>query len=78
MSSAVDPLVKFGADPDPALFVSDLQVANKKIFLSSKCFAYYQCGGSGMFIPDPKTATKERGEKNLMSYLSTKPQISQN
>ncbi len=45
-----------------------------------------QCGGSGMFIPDPgcrilifthpgsripdpKTATKERDEKNLMSYL---------
>jgi hypothetical protein len=45
-----------------------------------------QCGGSGMFIPDPdfypsqipdlgsripdpKTSTKERGEKNLLSYL---------
>jgi hypothetical protein len=43
-----------------------------------------QCCGSGMFIPDsdflifvypgsrtpdPKTATKERGEKNLMSYF---------
>ena len=24
---------------------------------------------SGSRIPDPKTATKERGEKNLLSYL---------
>jgi hypothetical protein len=40
----------------------------------------FQCCGSGMFIPDPdfypsripdpKTATKESGEKKLMSYLS--------
>ncbi len=38
-----------------------------------------QCGGSGMFIPDPdfypsrisdpKTATKDRGEKKMLSYL---------
>ncbi len=28
-------------------------------------------------IPDPKTATKERGEKNLLSYLLLEPQISQ-
>ncbi len=28
-----------------------------------------QCCGSGMFIPDPKTATEERGEKDLLSYL---------
>jgi hypothetical protein len=28
-------------------------------------------------IPDPKTATKERGEKNLLSYLFLEPQISQ-
>jgi hypothetical protein len=27
------------------------------------------CCGSGMFIPDPKTARKERGEKILWSYL---------
>jgi hypothetical protein len=26
---------------------------------------YNQCCGSGMFNPDPKTATKERGEKKL-------------
>jgi hypothetical protein len=25
-----------------------------------------QCCGSGMFIPDPKTATKEMGEKKLV------------
>jgi hypothetical protein len=25
-----------------------------------------QCCGSGMFIPDPKTATKERGEKKFV------------
>jgi hypothetical protein len=24
-----------------------------------------QCGGSGMFIPDPQTATRERGEKKF-------------
>jgi hypothetical protein len=30
------------------------------------------------WIPDPKTASKERGEKNLLSYLLLKPQISQN
>ncbi len=41
----------------------------------------YQCCGSGMFIPDPgscfcpsrfpnpKTATKEKGKKNLLSYF---------
>jgi hypothetical protein len=30
-----------------------------------------QCCGPGMFIPDPKTATKERGEvkQSLLSYL---------
>jgi hypothetical protein len=26
---------------------------------------FHQCGGSGMFIPDPKTATKERDEKKF-------------
>ncbi len=31
----------------------------------------------GSRIPDPKTATKERGENNLLSYLFLKPQISQ-
>ncbi len=32
----------------------------------------------GSRIPDPKTATKERGEKNLLSYIFLYPQISQN
>ncbi len=32
----------------------------------------------GSRIPDPKTGTKERGEKNLLLYLFLKPQISQN
>jgi hypothetical protein len=32
----------------------------------------------GSQIPDPKTATKERGEKNLLSYHFLQPQISQN
>jgi hypothetical protein len=40
------------------------------------CETCSQCGGSGLFIPDPgsripdpKTAIKERGEKNVLSYL---------
>ncbi len=33
------PLTKLDPDPDPAIFVSDLQDVNKKKFLS--CFAYY-------------------------------------
>jgi hypothetical protein len=28
--------------------------------------SYWQCCGSGMFIPDPKISTKERGEKKLV------------
>jgi hypothetical protein len=32
----------------------------------------------GSRIPDPKTVTKERGEKNKLSYLFMQPQISQN
>ncbi len=32
----------------------------------------------GSRIPDPKSATKERDEKNMLSYLFLKPQISQN
>jgi hypothetical protein len=28
-----------------------------------------QCCGSGIPYPDPKTATKERGEKNMLSYI---------
>jgi hypothetical protein len=28
-----------------------------------------QCCGSGMFIPDPKTAMKDKVKKNLLSYL---------
>jgi hypothetical protein len=32
----------------------------------------------GSRIPDPKTATKERDEKNLLSYLFFEPLISQN
>ena len=31
--------------------------------LKNKYITIFQCCGSGMFIPDPKTATKERGEK---------------
>jgi hypothetical protein len=27
------------------------------------------CCGSGMFIPDPKTVTKERGEKKFVMVL---------
>ena len=49
------------------------------LYLTSYLDSSYQCCGSGMFIPDPrswflaipdpgsKTATKERGEKNLLS-----------
>jgi hypothetical protein len=34
----------------------------------STAFNFYliQCCRSGMFIPDPKTATKERGEKKFV------------
>jgi hypothetical protein len=46
-------------------------IENKHIFITDR-----QCCVSGMFIPDPdlpipdpKTATKERGKKNLLSYL---------
>ncbi len=49
---------------------------------------FFQCCGSGMFIPDPdfypsripdlKTTTTERGGKNLLSYLFLLLQISQN
>jgi hypothetical protein len=28
-------------DPDPAFFVIDLQIANKKIILKKSCSAYY-------------------------------------
>jgi hypothetical protein len=52
------------------------------------CSFEIQCCGTGMFIPDPdfylywipgpKTATKERGEKKFVSYLFMWPQISQN
>ena len=33
---------------------------------------------SGSRIPDQKTSTKERGEKNFLSYLFMQPQISKN
>jgi hypothetical protein len=37
-----------------------------------------QCCGSGMFIPDPKTATKERGEKKFVAKPFFVATISQN
>ncbi len=30
------------------------------------CLCLEQCCGSGMFIPDPKSSTKERGEKKIV------------
>ncbi len=65
---------------------TDCQVGTDSSFFFLSC----KYSGSGMSIPDPdfvhpgsripeqKTATKERGEKNLLSYLfSLLPQISQ-
>ncbi len=69
-----------GPDPDPAIFVIDLQTANKKL-TKKKVFPVWRIRdvypGSwflpipdpGSRIPDPKTVTKERGEKNFLSYF---------
>jgi hypothetical protein len=47
-----------------------------KYYIKPNLYCFLQCGGSGMFIPDPdfypsripdpKTATKERGEKKFV------------
>jgi hypothetical protein len=69
-----DPAYHFDADADP-----DLTLFNLRRIRIRDTFEK-QCCGSGMFIPpdpdfypsripDPKTARKERGEKNLLSYL---------
>ncbi len=42
-------------------------LAHVRYYSTVVLLSYEQCCGSGMFIPDPKTATKERGEKNLLS-----------
>jgi hypothetical protein len=59
------------ADPDPAIFVIDLQDANKKISVADPgCLSripdpdFYRSR-----IPDLKTAIKDMVKKNLLSYL---------
>jgi hypothetical protein len=54
-------------DPQHGLGLSVLSVGNG---IRSENIPENQCGGSGMFIPDPKTAMKDIGEKNWLSYLS--------
>jgi hypothetical protein len=69
-------------DPDPGVENSlpcNLEKSTRT-FLKTITFIFIQCCGSGMFIPDPdffpsripdpKTATKERGEKkNCHTFL---------
>jgi hypothetical protein len=67
------------SDPDPIFSWFQIRILFRVlqefflIFLTENlplhpsCKCDRQCGGSGMFIPDPKTATKDRGEKFFFS-----------
>jgi hypothetical protein len=58
-------------DPDPSIFVIDLQDADEKrnFFSVAHPGCLSRIPDPDFYpsrIPDPKTATKERGEKNLL------------